>query len=346
MVLLMVLLMVHIMVGSPEKMIENMADNEFSIIEQYFSSIGWQSSNAVVLGPGDDCAILSVPLGYELCVSTDTFLSGIHFPDDCSGTIVAQRAFAASLSDLAAMGASTHSFTCALTMPSVDHEWLRDFSSRLSELSVEFKMPLVGGNMTRGPLSLTCTVIGIAPAGQCIRRGGAQAGDNVYVSGSPGDAGAGLALLIDSRPGFDLLRSAYESPRPRIEMGERLIGLASAAIDISDGLLADLGHLLEASQLSAELALDKLPLSKSILRYASHQDAIALALTAGDDYELCFTAPDTYKHELSEHAKDLGLALTCIGIVVEGEGISMKGGGLSDLELSNLELDDRGYQHF
>ncbi len=328
-----------------------MADDEFSIIEQYFSSLGWQSSSAVILGPGDDCAVMSMPQGYELCISTDTFLSGVHFPIGCDGSLVAKRSFAAAVSDLAAMGAETHGFTGALTMPSVDHHWLSDFSRQLSDLSMEFEMPLVGGNLTRGPLSITLTVMGITPTGAAIRRAGAIAGEDIYVTGSPGDAGAGLSLVLENCSNHRALIDAYESPRPRIEVGIGLRPLASAAIDISDGLLADLSHLLGASGVGAEIDLQAIPLSDSLLTYvraAAMSDklgatdqatsALSFALTAGDDYELCFTASAERREKIERLASRVDIKMTRIGQTTHGLGIQLVGEG--------FQLESSGYQHF
>ena len=236
-----------------------MADDEFAIIDQYFTSIGWQS-DSVVVGPGDDCAVLAVPDGFELCVSTDTLVSGIHFPEGSDGDVVARRSFAAAVSDLAAMGATPYTFTGALTMPVVDHSWLSAFSRELSRLSVEFEIPLVGGNLARGPMSLTITVMGLIPVGQAIKRSGASVGDDVYITGYPGEAGAGLQLLDKAGKSNSLL-DAYQSPQPRIEVGEGLRMLASAAIDVSDGLFADLAHLLDSSGVGAEINVEKIPIS-------------------------------------------------------------------------------------
>ncbi len=325
-----------------------MADDEFSIIDQYFKSLGWRSSSSLVLGPGDDCAIMSVPQGHELCISTDTFLSGVHFPPGCDGSLVAKRSFAAAVSDLAAMGAETHGFTGALTMPTVDHDWLSDFSEQLARLSNKFRIPLVGGNLTRGPLSITLTVMGITPVGAAIRRGGASPGDDIYVTGYPGNAGAGLRLVLDNIRDYPPLIDAYESPEPRIKTGIGLRPYASAAIDISDGLLADLSHLLQASNLGAEIDLEAIPLSDSLLAYAhatigtdvkdKADSALSFALTAGDDYELCFTAPASCREEIVELASQSDIKMTRIGQTSRKPGVQLVGEGYQSAAA--------GYQHF
>jgi thiamine-monophosphate kinase len=318
-----------------------MVDNEFDIIDKYFLNIGWQEANSVILGPGDDCAVLSVPPGQELCVSTDTLVEGVHFPLDCTGSIVATRSFAASVSDLAAMGAEPYAFTGALTMPRVDHDWLSDFSRQLSSLSIEYQIPLVGGNLSRGPLSLTFTVMGLTPVGQAIQRSGAAPGDDVYVTGYPGEAGAGLLLSAAKTGEFSSLLNAYHSPRPRIEVGLALRSHASAAIDISDGLLADLNHLTDSSDSGAEIDVSSIPLSRTLLDYTSREKALLLACTAGDDYELCFSAPDRQRSEIESISIATGIRITRIGRIVEGQGVKLTG-DISDLP----EISKMGYQHF
>jgi thiamine-monophosphate kinase len=318
-----------------------MVDNEFAIIDKYFLNIGWQGADSVVLGPGDDCAVLSVPQGEELCISTDTLVEGVHFPRDCPGSIVAARSFAASVSDLAAMGAQPYAFTGALTMPRVDHGWLSEFSEQLSRLSIEYQIPLVGGNLSRGPLSLTFTVLGQTPQGQAIQRRGARPGDDVYVTGCPGEAGAGLLLSDTGVDEFSSLVNAYQSPRPRIEVGLGLRSKVSAAIDISDGLLADLNHLTDSSGAGAEIDVSSIPLSSTLLKYASREKAIVLACTAGDDYELCFTAPGTQRRNIESVSIATGIKITKIGSIVEGQGVKLTG------DISNLpEISKMGYEHF
>jgi thiamine-monophosphate kinase len=317
-----------------------MVDDEFTIIDQYFSAIGWRS-DLVALGPGDDCAVLKVPEGFELCVSTDTLVSGVHFPTDCDGGMVARRAFAAAVSDLAAMGASPYSFTGALTMPGIDHAWLFPFSSELSRLSVEFEIPLVGGNLSRGELALTFTVMGLVPPGQALRRSGASVGDDVYVTGHPGDAGAGLLLLAQAGGEFPALIDAYQSPQPRVKIGQQLRKIASAVIDVSDGLLADLKHLTDSSGVGAKVDVNKMPLSEEMLLFTSPGKALSLALTAGDDYELCFTANHSCRDQVEELVLSAGVAITRVGSIVDTPGIALFGEGVDA-----LDLEHNGYQHF
>ena len=317
-----------------------MADDEFAIIDKYFSSIGWQSSEDVIQGPGDDCAILSVPPGHELLVSTDTLLAGVHFPESANGEVVAMRSFAAAVSDLAAMGAEPYAFTGALTMPGVDHAWLSEFSKCLSQQSTTFKFPLVGGNLTKGPLSITFTVMGLAPLGESLRRDGARTGDDLYVSGHPGDAGAGLELLLTDRSDHPDLVNSYLVPKPQIELGQQLRSVASAAIDISDGLVADLGHLITSSKVGAEIDVSMLPLSDAIVAFTDRNKAISMALTAGDDYELLFSAPRSYRSEIQDIAISVARPVSRIGSVTDGQDVVFVGGD------GDLEFSHSGYRHF
>ncbi len=272
-----------------------MSDDEFGIIAQYFQPIA-NAGPGVKLGPGDDCAVIAVSTEDELCVSTDTLIAGVHFPDQAEGDLVANRCFGASVSDLAAMGALPLGLTVALTMPSVDHDWLASFAKALDTSLKAHDMSLIGGNLASGTLSLTMTVFGEVPAGGALRRSGAQPGDDVYVSGTIGDAGAGLQqALAGEREGF--LATRYCVPQPRCTLGVLLRPLTTAMIDISDGLIADAAHIASASECTIEIDLDKVPFSDE-LQASTGFDRVA-AVTAGDDYELCFTAPTSVRDELA-----------------------------------------------
>jgi thiamine-monophosphate kinase len=237
-----------------------MSTREFSIIERYFKSISnlSQHENTVIIGPGDDCAVLRVPDDMELCVSTDTLLEGVHFLPNSRAKVVASRTMAANLSDLAAMGATPSAFLLAMTFPEAREDWLEEFSTTLAEIIEQYQVPLVGGNLSKGPLSLTVTIMGTLPAGSAIKRSGASVGDDIYVTGTLGDAAQGLAL---SRKGAadGYLVSRYQFPTARIAAGRRLRGLANSLIDISDGLVAEIGHLAETDSLGAEIAAWELP---------------------------------------------------------------------------------------
>ena len=308
--------------------------DEFEIIDRFFSKLGDQTSDHVLLGPGDDCAVVSVPSGWELCVSTDTLVEGVHFPLDSPGELVAHRAFSASVSDLAAMGALPHSMTGALTMPEAREPWLAAFAEALGDLSSSFNIPLIGGNLSKGPLMVTMTVMGIVRSGTALLRRGAMPGDSVYVTGEPGRAAAGLALHVAGVKSE--LTSAYTKPTPRLSVGERLIGIASSAIDISDGLFADLQHICQASQVGAEIEINGLPVSKEREEHAGRDQAILSALTGGDDYELCFTVPERMSTSIDRVTKETAVPITRVGRIIEGAGVSVPG----------VELTQPGYRHF
>ncbi len=308
---------------------------EFEVIEKYF--LGAPMPDHVPLGPGDDCAVLSIPAGYELCVSTDTLLSGVHFPDNAEPELIARRSIAANLSDLAAMGAMPHGMTMALTMPSADENWLERFSSACHKLADVFRCPIVGGNLSQGTLSVTFTVMGIVPGGTALKRSGAQPGDTVFVSGFVGGASGAVSQLASESPNPHLF-TYYAEPTPRLELGQRLRGLASAAIDISDGLVADLKHLLDSSSVGARLDLSRLPLAPELRTCFSEAESCGFGLNGGDDYELCFTASPEQHSEIVSLSEELGLALTPIGTVSDTPGVIC--------DESNQNLTATGYEHF
>ncbi len=315
-----------------------MTTNEFDIIDRYFKRLQ-SDSDSVVIGPGDDCAVLSVPAGEELCVSTDTLIEGVHFPVNSAPEVVIDRTMAANLSDLAAMGAAPFSFVLAITMPSADELWLEGCSAALAENIRKYGIPLVGGNLSKGSLSLTVTVMGTVPDGQAVTRSGASAGDEVYVTGSLGDAAMGLELLRSGKEGFLVQR--YCSPTPRLEAGMALRGIASSMIDISDGLLAEIGHICEYHSLGAEIIVDTLPISDDLLSAAGEESATRLALHAGDDYELCFTAPADKCDEINAVSDLLDLPITRIGVITDVSGIRAR-----RADGSPVPYFVSGYEHF
>jgi thiamine-monophosphate kinase len=289
--------------------------DEFALIRRFFATPA-TSRDDVILGIGDDAALLKVPAGQELAVSTDSLVAGVHFPVDLPADAVGHRALASNLSDLAAMGATPAWVLMALTLPEPDEAWLEGFSRGFFSLAERHGVALVGGNLARGPLNITLTVQGFVPRGTALMRAGACAGDLVYVTGNPGDAAAGLRLLQGSDADMQhpcIKRFAY--PEPRLAAGQVLRGIASAAIDVSDGLLADLGHLLEARGFGAKLSLERLPVSKELLGLHGEEQSWELALTGGDDYELCFTVRAD-KAAMAEAAlQAVGCAAACIGAV-------------------------------
>lgn len=312
--------------------------HEFAVIEKFFKIIA-RSGDGVVLGPGDDCALLSVPPGHELCVSTDTLIEGVHFPPRSAAALVAQRTVAANLSDLAAMGAMPFACLLAMTLPSADETWLAAFSKRLSSLLDAAGLPLVGGNLSRSaPISLTMTVMGTVPAGSAVRRTGARQGDGIFVTGTLGDAREGLGrLLAGDRDGY--LAERYANPPSRITVGARLRDLASAMIDLSDGLAGDIVHIMECSEVGAEIRMDSLPLSDALIAQVGQQQAARMALFGGDDYELCFTAPMSRADAIQAIATETRTPITRIGRVT-GERLRV-----IDLQGDPVE-DLAGYQHF
>lgn len=316
--------------------------NEFDIIEKYFAGL-FSGSDNVVLAGGDDCAVVNVPEGRELCVSTDTLVTGVHFPRDAAGKVVAHRALAANVSDLAAMGATPLSCVLALTLSAVDHDWLKEFSEALGNLTKRWDIPLVGGNLARGnELSLTFSVLGTVARGKSLRRSGAQPGDAVYVTGSPGEAGAGLAQIQRDAGAASELVSRYLYPEPRIGLASDLVGLATAAIDISDGLVADLEHLCKASQIDSTIYQQYLPLSSVLIESMGRERALTFVLSSGDDYELCFTAPAEVEETLSILSKKREVPITRIGSVDAGSGEVR----LVDDDGKILDISARGYRHF
>lgn len=320
-----------------------MALSEFSLIERYFTALTAKRDD-VALGIGDDCALLCCPPGHEVAVSIDTLVEGVHFFADVEPKSLGHKCLAVGLSDLAAMGASPAWFTLALTLPGVDESWLAGFAAGMAALAGQHDMQLVGGDTTRGPLTISIQVHGLVEAGQALRRDGAQAGDRIYVSGTLGDAGAALKIRLENwQPsGLEQADRAYfqqrlERPEPRNELGMTLRALATAAIDISDGLMADLGHILERSHKGAVIDVDSLPLSPA-LQKLDGQTARQLALSSGDDYELCFTLPASKAAALDA----VGLELTCIGEITEQTGLRLESAGRT---VSPTYLK-AGYDHF
>jgi thiamine-monophosphate kinase len=315
--------------------------SEFDLIKQFFTA-STPSRDDVVLGIGDDCAILSCPPDKALVVSIDTLVEGVHFFADVDPKKLGHKVLAVSLSDLAAMGAEPAWFTLALTLPNVDIDWLSAFSQGMARLAKQFNIELIGGDTTKGPLTISVQVHGFVEKGQALRRDDAQVGDVICVTGTLGDAGAGLALYKTDLKGVKeqdavYLKERLECPTPRIDIAKTIRSVAHSAIDISDGLLADLGHILKRSGVGAELNIDSLPLSPEISSIPKEQ-ALSYALTAGDDYELCFTLSEKDFLRLVEQ----GQSITKIGRIVEGRAVSLLNQHGEVVQLPNIN----GYQHF
>jgi len=317
-----------------------MAFTEFDIIKRCFSDVGTVDSR-VSLGVGDDCAVFSLPSDTHMCVSVDTQVEGVHFPSGCSALYVASRAMGAAVSDLAAMGGKPVFFTLALTLPEANEQWLRTFSSGLKQFSERYQMGLIGGDTTRGSLAVSVSVYGVVPKNGAVKRSGAMPGDHLFVSGCLGDAAAGLKLYDNRQDALSeqqcYLLERYLEPEPRIELGQALRPVASAMIDISDGLLADLQHLLDASAVGAEVDLALVPQSGAI-QAVFPSEAQSLALTGGDDYELLFSVSEDHIDEITELSARLQVKLTQIGRVVAGKDLRLNG--------RVLNSENRGYMHF
>jgi thiamine-monophosphate kinase len=317
-----------------------MALGEFDLIRRFFTGQSVRRPETI-LGVGDDCALLRCPGGWELAITVDTLVAGVHFLPEVDPESLGHKALAVNLSDLAAMGAEPGWATLALTLPEVDERWLEAFARGFFALAGRHGLELVGGDTTRGPLSITIQAMGLVPEGGAIRRSGARPGDLVYVSGPLGSAGLGLKIRL----GQTALEAAdavdrLERPEPRVDFGRLLRGLASACIDISDGLAGDLGHILEASGVGAVLDWDCMPLPDPVRRYVADTGDWTLPLTAGDDYELCFTMPPARKDEMEQRLSDAGLTAVPIGLIESGPGLKLRKEGRA------IDFIPAGYEHF
>ncbi len=315
---------------------------EFELIRHYFAAAPCAQGGAgVALGIGDDCALLDLPAAAQLAVSTDTLVAGVHFPHACDPSLLGQRSLAVAASDLAAMGATPVGFTLALTLPEVSEQWLKAYAEGLDRMARHCRLSLIGGDTTRGPLSITMTVFGRVPSGQALLRSGAQVGDLLCVGGELGNAAGALPLVLGEREAAveisAPLLAQYWSPSPQFALGQALRGKATAALDISDGLLADCGHIAKASRLALEVNLAHVPVSPALVAFSGPAAARQAALTGGDDYVLVFTLPAQQLPAL----RDAGLAVHVIGRAVAGEGVILR-----DEHGQDITPRQRGYQHF
>ena len=304
--------------------------NEFELIDRYFRRP--VRDPAVRIGVGDDAAIVAPAPGCELALAVDMLVEGRHFLPDVDPATLGHKTLAVNLSDMAAMGATPRWALLGGALPADDADWLAAFSGGLFALAARYAVTLVGGDTTRGPRNLCLTIVGEVPAGTALTRAGAQAGDDVHVSGRLGDAALALAAL-QGRTRLDAatqaaLQRRLDEPEPRVALGQRLRGVASAAIDVSDGLTGDLGHILEMSRLGAEVELPSLPRAPALderLRGAERALALECLLAGGDDYELLFTAPPSARARLAALAVDLALPITRIGRIVAKPGLVVRG---------------------
>lgn len=311
--------------------------DEFQLIRHYFAGLT-AGSEGVVLGIGDDAALLTVPSGQELVVTTDTLVAGRHFPLATRPFDIGWKALAVNLSDLAAMGAVPRWFTLALTLPAPDANWLAGFSEGLKALADLHGVALVGGDTTRGPLAITITAMGLVAQGAALRREGAMAGDLICVTGTLGDAALALRQLGDDLADSSL-RRRLDRPTPRVEAGQRLAAWGMAAIDLSDGLAGDLNHILVANQVGAELDAERLPQSPAFAR-AAPADALQLQLQGGDDYELCVCLRGGDFLAAQPMLAAIGVPLTRVGVITAAPGLYLRQGGVPQ------RIEPRGYQHF
>jgi thiamine-monophosphate kinase len=323
---------------------------EFELIERYFRApaerLRMQRTD-VPLGIGDDAALLAVPPGVELVAALDTLVEGKHFLPGCPPDSIGHRALAVNLSDLAAMGADPSWLLLGLTLPHPNDEFLGPFARGLLQLAQAHCMALVGGDTTAGPLCVSVQALGTVPQGQALRRSGGAPGDLLYVSGSPGDAAAGLALEAGvaaavqcSQAQQQGLRNRFLFPEPRVELGRALRGIASACIDVSDGLLADANKLAQASGCGTRIDVEQLPLSAQLLAFQGRATAIDSALCGGDDYELCFTVPAHLVDALGSRLANVKCPVTCIGVLESGASVRVLEHG------RQLDIAARGYDHF
>lgn len=311
--------------------------NEFEIIDRYFRG---PLDADVVLGVGDDAAV--VKLTGSVVVAVDTLVGGVHFPPDSAPRSIGHRALAVNLSDLAAMGAAPKYATLALTLPEARDDWLEEFAAGFFDLANRFEVGLIGGDITRGPLTVTVQVLGLAPDDKFLTRGGGRVGDGVYVTGTLGDSAAAMVLHATQRESSAAakLLARFSYPEPRMTAGLALNALASAAIDISDGLVADLGHVCRQSGCGARIDVEQLPLSAELREAVGGDRAVELALTGGDDYELCF-AMATARSDVAERALSAaGVQMTRIGELVEGRGVACYRRG------EPMPISTSGFMHF
>lgn len=320
--------------------------SEFDIIRQYFTLK--ENRSDVILGIGDDAAILDISKHpqQQLVQSVDTLIAGVHFPEETSAQDIAYKALAVNLSDMAAMGAEPAWFTLSITLPDDNETWLKAFSESLAALAGKYNLQLIGGDTTRGPLlSLSISISGFVPIDKALTRNNAKPGDKVYVSGTLGDAALALAAwrgeCLLTAEHSDYLYQRLNRPTPQVELGLLLRDYASSCIDISDGLVADLGHITEKSGVGAKVVFENVPLSDAFnFNLTDNALKVPLVLSGGDDYELCFTLPESKQERFNQLIKEKDLMVTCIGEIESQTGVRCS------LNNENIEIQDFGYNHF
>jgi len=325
---------------------------EFDLIEALRARVNLRRDD-VALGIGDDAAVLDVPPGTQLVACTDTMVEGVHFLEGTDAADLGWKSLAVNLSDLAAMGAEPAWALLALTLPEADSKFVEGFGQGFAELAARHRVALVGGDTTQGPLSVTVTALGTVLRGTALTRGGARIGDAVFVTGTLGDGAGALHLIRDSGPGTrdpdkqaalrsqSTLFQRMHRPEPRVAVGLALRGIASACIDVSDGLLADLGHVCTASGVAAELDLDAVPVSAELRAQFDGAACLEFAMTGGDDYELCFTAPAERESAIAAALAQAGCHATRIGRIVAGAGVRVL-----DANGGRIDTPNVGWEHF
>lgn len=315
--------------------------SEFDLIRNYFT----RPAARTVLGVGDDAALVRVAAGRELAVSTDMLLAGRHFLLEDDPYALGHKALAVNLSDMAAMGATPRWALLSIALPEVNERWLARFAEGWFALADQQGVALIGGDTTKGPLTLSVTIMGEVEKGQALRRSGAKVGDEIWVSGTLGDAALALAYLqrrIQIAPhDAAALLPRLHAPTPRVKLGQKLLGLAHSAIDISDGLVADLGHILEMSGVGAQIRVAQLPVSENVRGYLHDDIARNAVLAGGDDYELCFTAPAKQHDAIVRLGRRLKLPLACIGEITRQRKLVV-----FDENNNPLTLKEQGFDHF
>lgn len=316
---------------------------EFELIKRYFAEQSVKRKD-VLLGIGDDCAILAPQEMQNIAITTDTLVAGVHFPKDTTPRAIGHKAVAVNLSDLAAMGAEPNWISLAITLPEINEDWVSEFCAGVFELCEYFNVELIGGDTTQGPLSITITAQGVTPADKHLARSGAKSGDWIYVTGELGDAALALQHIkneVSVEQSFQAqIQDKLDFPKPRVLAGQLLREYASSAIDISDGLLADLNHICEMSSVGANIVLDDIPLSNAMLNTLSNEKAIELALNGGDDYELLFTVSEDNKVGMETAIANAGTTVTCIGQLNGSDKIT------TTLNSKPVDIKKSGFEHF
>ena len=311
-------------------------ENEFTVIRDYFSGIGldYLTDQGIKLSVGDDASVIKVPPTKEQVVSVDTSIEGVHFPKSMKAEDIAYRSVAVALSDLAACGASPAWFTLAISLKEINHKWLSNFKKGLQDISKEFAFPLIGGDTTKGNLCITVQVAGYVDIGKTITRSGAKIGDLIYVTGTVGDASLGLRAFNEkSSSKFSEYVKKFSRPKARIGVGEKLLKVASSSIDISDGLIQDLNQICVVNGVGANVFLKKIPSNVP-------NSELANLINSGDDYEICFTAQESFQDSIDLISRDLGVSIKCIGEIIEGKGVKVISESLNPIQVKS------GYKHF